>query len=98
MSSQLSNLVFIAAMVAIFYFLLIRPQQRRAKAQRDMLAELAPGMQIVTIGGIYATVVEVGERVRVRVVDGSELEIAKAGISRVVEPEAIDAEDDTASE
>jgi preprotein translocase subunit YajC len=86
MSSQLSNVVFIAAMVAIFYFLLIRPQQRRAKAQKDMLSELAPGMQIVTIGGIFATVVEVGERVRVRVVDGSELEMAKAGISRVVEP------------
>jgi preprotein translocase subunit YajC len=98
MSSQLANLLFIAAMVGIFYFLLIRPQQRRAKAQRDMLEELAPGMQIVTIGGIFATVVEVGERVRVRVFDGSELEIAKAGISRVVEPVASESDGEADSE
>ncbi len=98
MNAQMGNLVFIAAMVAIFYFLLIRPQQRRAKAQRDMLAELAPGMPIVTIGGIYATVVEVGDRVRVRVLDGSELEISKAGISRVVESAATESQSDGSPE
>ena len=89
MSTQLSNLVFIGAMVAIFYFLLIRPQQRRAKQQQQMLASLTPGADIVTIGGIHATVVDVGERVRIRVLDGTELEIAKAAVARVeqtVEP------------
>ncbi|PKQ16157.1 MAG: preprotein translocase subunit YajC [Actinobacteria bacterium HGW-Actinobacteria-7] len=86
MSSQFTNLVFIGAMVAIFYFLLIRPQQRRAKQQQKMLSELTPGTSIVTVGGIFATVVEVGARVRVRVFDGSVLEIAKNAISNVVDP------------
>lgn len=100
MNSQLSNIVFIAAMVAIFYFLLIRPQQKRAKEQRDLLSTLVPGLQIITIGGIFGTIVEVGDRVRIRVADGSELEISKVAVSRVLEPNAaeVDNSDDTAAE
>lgn len=81
---QYSNLIFIVAIVAVFYFMLIRPQQQRAKQQRDMLGNLKAGDEIVTIGGIFATVVAVGDRVRVKVADGSELELAKQAIGSVV--------------
>jgi len=84
MSTQSTNLLFILAMMAIFYFLILRPQQKRARAQREMLAALTPGDEIVTVGGIYATVVSTGDRVRVRVADGSELEVALQAIGRIV--------------
>ena len=58
------NLILIVAMMAAFWFLLIRPQQQRQKKQAAMLAGLKPGSEIVTIGGIYGTIVEVGDRVR----------------------------------
>ncbi len=81
------NLILIVAMMAAFWFLLIRPQQQRQKKQAAMLAGLKPGSEIVTIGGIYGTIVEVGERVRLRVADGSEIEIAPQAVSQVLESE-----------
>ncbi|CAA7615944.1 preprotein translocase subunit YajC [Magnetospirillum sp. UT-4] len=62
----------------VFYFLLIRPQQKRAKQHKEMLSQLRRGDRVVTSGGIYGTVtkvvndqeavVEIAEGVRVRVV------------------------------
>ena len=91
---QLQQLLPIALIIGVFYFLIIRPQQKRAKDQRSMLAALKPGDEIVTIGGIFATVIEVGERIRVKVADGSELELAKPAIAQVVDPRA-ESEDDS---
>lgn len=63
-------------MFAVFYFLLIRPQQKRAKAQAEMLSRLKKGDVVITSGGIIGTVasvtdtelqVEIADRVRVRV-------------------------------
>ena len=82
--AQYQSLLFIVAMVAAFYFLLLRPQQRRQQQQRQLIEALQPGDEIVTIGGIFATVVSVSERVRVRTVDGSELEIARVAIGQVI--------------
>ncbi len=63
-------------MFVIFYFLLIRPQQKKAKAHREMLANLRKGDNILTAGGIYGritgiddqvVVVEIAPQVRVKV-------------------------------
>lgn len=92
---QLSNIVFIVAIIAAFWFLIIRPQQQRTKQQAEMVASLAPGAKILTIGGIYATIVSVDEdRLRVEVADGSQLEISKRAVGQVLP--ADDAEDDEA--
>ena len=86
-----SNLIFIAVVFAAMYFLLIRPQQQRAKAQAEMISKLEPGTEIVTIGGIYGTLVAVGEdRLRLRVADGSEIEIARRAVGSVVPPTEIE--------
>lgn len=86
MSGGSSQLVFLVAAAGIFYFLVIRPQQKRAKQQAAMLSAIEPGVEIVTIGGIFGTVVEVGdERLRIRVADGSELEIARRAVSSIVD-------------
>jgi preprotein translocase subunit YajC len=86
---QYSQLIFLAAIAVAFYLLLIRPQQQQAKRQREMIASLEPGDSIVTIGGIFATIISVtDERLRVAVADGSELEIAPRAVSDVVADDA----------
>jgi preprotein translocase subunit YajC len=95
---QNSNLIFIIAMVAIFYFMLIRPQQKKAKQQRDMLAALTPGMAIGPVGGSHGTIVEGDERIRIRVYDGSEIEIAKAAVGQMLGAEVVVDSSDEASQ
>jgi len=91
--SNSSSLVFLIAAAAMFYVLIIRPQQKRAKQQASMLNALEPGVEIVTIGGIYGTIVEAGEeRLLIRVADGSEFEIARRAVGSVVP--VIEDEDD----
>ncbi len=50
------TLVMMVAMVAVFYFMLIRPQRKKDKAVKDMLAALKVSDRVCTIGGIYGTV------------------------------------------
>ena len=56
MAQMIPSLLMMVAMVAVFYFLLIRPQKKKDKAVKDMLAALKSGDRICTIGGIYGTV------------------------------------------
>lgn len=54
--SMVSTIIMMVAMVAIFYFLMIRPQRKKDKKVKDMLSALKVGDRICTIGGIYGTV------------------------------------------
>lgn len=54
-------LISLALMVAIFYFLLIRPQQRRARQQRDLIGSLAVGDEVITVGGIFGRITEMDD-------------------------------------
>ena len=88
MQGGFGNLIFFVLAGAAFWFLVIRPQQARRKEQAAMLASVAPGTEIVTVGGIFATVVSLeDDRLRVRVVDGSELEIAQRAVGQIVPPD-----------
>lgn len=62
-SSGLEGIFMLLAMFAIFYFLLIRPQQKRAKQHKEMVEALKAGDQVVTAGGIHGRVVTVQEKV-----------------------------------
>ena len=53
---MISTIVMMLAMVAVFYFLLIRPQRKKDKQVKDMLAALKVGDRICTIGGLYGTI------------------------------------------
>ena len=53
-----STMIFFVVMIAIFYLLLIRPQQKRMKARNLMLSNLKKGDRVVTIGGIHGKIVE----------------------------------------
>jgi preprotein translocase subunit YajC len=57
----LQMLVFMGLFFVVFYFLLIRPQSKRAKEHKAMLAALAVGNEVVTTGGILGKITEINE-------------------------------------
>ena len=61
--SPLVNLLPLAAVFVIFYFLLIRPQQQKAKEHRTMLANLKRNDMVVTAGGIFGRVMSLSEKI-----------------------------------
>ncbi|MFB5678746.1 preprotein translocase subunit YajC [Paenibacillus terreus] len=69
-------------MFAIFYFLLIRPQQKKQKQRNAMLSALKKGDKVVTIGGLHGTIVEITDDIAVlRVNDVTKLTFDRSAIS-----------------
>jgi preprotein translocase subunit YajC len=80
--SLITSLVPFLLMFVIFYFLLIAPQRKKAKAHSAMLEGLKAGDRVVTNGGIYGTVVGVDEqKVQLRVADQVKIDVAKHAIA-----------------
>ncbi|MEN9573336.1 MAG: SecYEG protein translocase auxillary subunit [Verrucomicrobiota bacterium] len=80
-----TNIVPLALMIVVFYFLLIRPQQKQAKQQDELRKALKKGDKIVTTSGILATVVGVKEKSLSIRSDDSKFEILKSAVAQVVE-------------
>ena len=79
----LSSLLPLVALFAIFYFLIIRPQQKQAKAHKDMIAGLKKGDKIVTNGGLIVEVVKVEETYfLIKNSDNSEMKLAKEFVAK----------------
>jgi preprotein translocase subunit YajC len=77
-----SPLVMMALILGVFYFLLLRPQQKRQRALQEMIAQLKAGDKIITNGGIYATVKQVKDKsLLVMSADKSILEISRSAVS-----------------
>ena len=78
------GLIMLVLMFAIFYFLLIRPQQKRAKQHRELVSALKPGDQIVTAGGLYGKVAAVEETtVTIEIATGVKIKMNRASITDV---------------
>lgn len=78
-------LILFGAMFAIFYFIVLRPQQRQKAERERMLSALKKGDRIVTSSGMHGTVVALGEHtVTVRVADQVRLEFDRSAIGRVL--------------
>ncbi|MCE5171717.1 preprotein translocase subunit YajC [Paenibacillus profundus] len=76
------------AMFAVFYFLLIRPQQKKQKQRNSMLTALKKGDKIVTIGGLHGTIVEITDDIVVlRVNDVTKMTFDRSAISNIVTSE-----------
>ncbi|WP_152398583.1 preprotein translocase subunit YajC [Paenibacillus cellulositrophicus] len=72
-------------MFAIFYFLLIRPQQKKQKTRTSMLSSLKKGDKVVTIGGLHGTIMEITDDIVVlRVNDVTKLTFDRGSISHAV--------------
>ena len=82
-SGNVTFLISLALMVAIFYFLLIRPQQKRARQQRELVGSLAVGDEVVTIGGMFGTIQAMDdESVTLDVGSGTRVRFLKQAIAR----------------
>ena len=69
----------------VFYFLLIRPQQKRQKEHKNMVAELAKGDEIVTMGGILGKITAIDENfINVEVSKGTEIQVQRASVQAMM--------------
>ena len=84
--SMISTLIMFGAIFAIFYFMIIRPQQKRAKDQKKMLEALQKGDKIILSGGMHGTIagledktvlVDVGSNIKIKFERSSILSVLK---------------------
>ncbi|MGB5106633.1 MAG: preprotein translocase subunit YajC [Candidatus Zixiibacteriota bacterium] len=86
-SNILGMVVPFALMILVLYFLMIRPQQKRAKEHTKMLTELKKGDRIITTGGMYGTVFGFSDdenKVIIKVSDEVKMEFLKSAIAQKV--------------
>jgi preprotein translocase subunit YajC len=85
-SAILTQVVFFGAIFAIFYFLLIRPQQKQRREREALLSAVKRGDRVVTTSGIHGTVTGLDETtVTLRVADQVRMTFDRSAIGRVVE-------------
>lgn len=84
----LSGLLPMLLIIAVFYMLLIRPQQKRQKQLQETIAQLKAGDRIVTTGGVIGTITTVRDSsFLIRSADKSILEIARSAVAGIDEEE-----------
>jgi preprotein translocase subunit YajC len=90
------QLIFLAAIFALAWALLIRPQSKKRQEQVRLLASIEPGDEVLTVGGLYGIVREIDEEddLIVEVADGIRVRIARRAVGGVVKPDEDDDEDD----
>ena len=76
------TLLPIIAMVVIFYFLLIRPQQKKEKERKSMISAIQKGDKVLTSGGVYGVVVEIkGEDIIIlKIANNTKVEFARSSV------------------
>ncbi len=83
--SMFGSLLPLIVIVVIFWFLLIRPQMKRNKQHRELVAALAVGDEVVTSGGMLGRITEVGDSfVSLEVAKGVSMKLQKHSISQIV--------------
>ncbi|WP_026462349.1 preprotein translocase subunit YajC [Adhaeribacter aquaticus] len=79
---SISNILFIGAIILVFYFFMIRPQQKKLKDQKKFRESLTKGSSVVTIGGLHGKIVSVEDTTVVLEVDrGVRLTFDKTSIA-----------------
>jgi preprotein translocase subunit YajC len=83
--SLISTLIMFGAIFAIFYFMIIRPQQKRAKEREKLLSNVEKGDKIITSGGVHATIVGIEEKtVLIEIAPNVKVKIERSAIGSVV--------------
>jgi preprotein translocase subunit YajC len=83
-----SSLIFLVLVGAVFYFMLYRPNKRRIDQHRSLIDSVEVGDEVVTIGGLFATVREITEeQFHLEVAPGTTVKLAKSAIARRIEPQ-----------
>jgi len=80
-----STLIMFGAIFLIFYFMIIRPQQKRAKERNKMLSNLEKGDKVVTSGGIHGTIAGIDEKtVLLQVSESVKVKVERSAISTIL--------------
>lgn len=83
--AMIYQVVMWVGIIGVFYFFMIRPQQKKQKEQKELLGNLKKGDQVVTIGGIHARVYTVEEAIVTLELDkGVKLTVDKSAIARTI--------------
>lgn len=83
--SLISTVIMFGAIFAIFYFMIIRPQQKRAKEREKLLSNIEKGDKIITSSGVHATIVGIEEKsVLIEIAPNVKIKIERSGIGSVV--------------
>ena len=82
---SLFSLLPLVVIFVLFYFLLIRPQQKRAKQHKEMVAALSKGEEVVTNGGLLGKVIEVDDNfITVEISSGLNVKVQRQAVSQVM--------------
>lgn len=91
----MANLILLPLFFAVFYFLLIRPQQKRAKEHTDLISSLEAGDDVLTTGGIYGTIASIdGQIAELEIADGVIVRIQRSAVAELIEWDTGDASSD----
>jgi len=93
---EIAPLLWIVAIVAIFWLLIIRPAQRRQKEVAQVQASIVPGETVVLTSGIFGTVSEVADtHLMIEVAPGVAVKVARAAVGSVIRDDATDEVDES---
>ncbi len=94
MDSGIGSLIFLFLLIAIFYFMLIRPQKRRVQQHQQLVDSIQVGDEVITIGGMHGRISFLGEEdVELEIAPGTRVSFLKTAISRRVTEDAQEAGD-----
>lgn len=92
------TILLMVGVVVLFYFMLVRPQQKRAKQQQDLMSSLQPGDRVMTISGIVGTVRYLGEKQAIiEISPGVEMTVVKGALSSQPVDDEFEYADDSTS-
>lgn len=84
-ANLISTLIMFGAIFLIFYFMIIRPQQKRAKEREKMLSNMQKGDKVITSGGLHGTIAGIDEKtVLLQVSDNFKMKFEKSAIASVI--------------
>ena len=83
--SLISTIIMFGAIFAIFYFMIIRPQQKRAKEREKLLSNIEKGDKIVTSGGVHGTIVGLEDKTAlIEIATNVKIKIERSAIGSVI--------------
>jgi len=81
----MTGILMMVGMFVVFYFLLIRPQQKRQKEHKNMVTGLAKGDEIVTMGGVLGKIIAVDDNfITVEVAKGTEIKVQRMSVQAMM--------------
>lgn len=84
-TDMLTSFLPMIAIFVVFYFLLIRPQQKRSKEQRELLAALEKGNEVITAGGMVGRIARINDQyVTLEVASGVEITVQRSSVSQLL--------------